>query len=206
MCPSGAHDELNGRVNTRAHQWVEDWIAGKSDASTWANESQVARDMLELGLLVSDLNSIDKGERGDGSVPADDPYFDPPVFEWERPQGEYPADDKLVCPECANSSTRLFRYRNLHDIEAIECLYCGHMGEADTFLKELPDHYYWARPVRRGSWCLMNDDTRRSLCDRHSEPVEAGFAPDIEDRPSNICRACWRNLLGKDYDPRNPDA
>ena len=54
----------------------------------------------------------------------------------------------------------------------------------------LPEGHYWGRPVARGPWCIVDRETRRTLCRTHSEPLDTRLAPDRDELPGSICEEC----------------
>lgn len=76
------------------------------------------------------------------------------------------------------------------DTETAERIKRGNHGISTEF--RLPNRYHWARGVSRGPWCLVDNETRRTLCERHSEPLNTQFAPEADEVPASVCEACAR--------------
>lgn len=184
----GNTTELDERISTRAPAWMVERIDAISESSGWANDSQVSRDMVEMGILHYELTHTDYVD-----------IHESPVLEWERPQGAFPDDDLLVCPRCVNSNKYLFRLRQApvaEDVEAMECLACGLFVEPENYIETLPDHYYWAKSGPHPHHHLMDDDARRSVCGTYNDSgMETRFAPGIHERPKHICTDCWHEHI-----------
>ncbi len=88
------------------------------------------------------------------------------------------------------------------NIEAIECLSCGHVDEADEYLAELDEtRHYWAQSGPHPHWHIVDEDARRTLCGRYnSDGLNSGLAPGIDGRPTDICPECWFDLIGVEYE------
>ena len=190
---------LETRIDFRAPEFYDEYVTKRADGSTWANESQVARDMMLLGIIHSELAATD------------DVYLEEsPVRDWERPQGKMALNDRFVCPNCANSNKWLFVIRNepvTPEVVGVECLACGHMDLPEVVDLTLPEDFYWAQSGPHDHWHLVNPERRRTLCNRYNDEglraADGHFGPNITDRPTNICHNCWMERVS--WDDLDPD-
>ena len=183
MCPNST-DNMSGRINVRTPGWIEQYMDLKSRReSEWSNSSEVAREMIEKGVVLSELAKM-----GDGKA-------DSPVLEWSRLRGIFPGDDMLVCPSCTHSNKFLFRLRNHYGKDGIQCLVCGRFDAEEEFKEDMPDDHHWASSVMtdpKAGHHIVSNDTSAPLCEENMESVGPSFGdPEPEERPERICGVCW---------------
>lgn len=64
------------------------------------------------------------------------------------------------------------------------------MTESAKFTLQ-PDHS-WVRPKPKGEWHIGDSETRRTLCERYSEPHDTFGSPDRDEIPPSVCTDCLR--------------